>query len=84
MNPMSDFEYLMAEIFGAPIKNNPTLKRVNKLKDNMIENDIGSLDKIDPKKKSIYFKAYHYTPKEVIIPYTKDFRSLGWTLYVRW
>lgn len=84
MNPMSDFEYFMAEIFGEPIKNNPALKRVNQLKDLMIENDIGSLDKIDQNNKSIYFKAYYYTPKKAIVPYTKAFKRIGWTLYIRW
>lgn len=81
---MNDFEYLMAEIFGEPIKNNPALKRVNEIKTLMIDNDIGSLDKIDQNNKSIYFKAYYYTPKKAIVPYTKAFKRIGWTLYIRW
>lgn len=84
MNPMDDFEYRMVEIFGEPIKNNPALKRVNELKNHMIDNDIGSLDKIDQNNKSIYFKAYRHTPKQAIIPYIKSFKRIGWILYVRW
>lgn len=84
MNPMSDFEYLLYEIFGEPIKNNPALNRANELKDHMITNDIGSLDKVDQKNKSIYFKAYYYTPKKAIVPYTRAFKKIGWTLYIRW
>lgn len=84
MNPMDDFEYLLNELFGEPIKNNPALKKVNELKDHMIKNDIGSLDEIDLNKKSVYFKAYRHTPKQAIIPYTKAFKKIGWILYVRW
>lgn len=84
MNPMDDFEYLLHELFGEPIKNNPALKKVNEIKDHMIENDIGSLDKIDLNKKIVYFKSYRHTPKQAIIPYTKAFKKIDWILYVRW
>lgn len=60
------------------------LKKVNEIKDHMIENDIGSLDKIDLNKKIVYFKSYRHTPKQAIIPYTKAFKKIGWILYVRW
>lgn len=84
MNQMNDFEYLMAEIFGEPIKDNPALKRVYELKDHMIANGIGSLDEIDQNKKIVYFKVYRHIPKQAIIPYTKAFKKIGWILYVSW
>ena len=84
MNQMNDFEYLLYEVFGKPAPEDPNLDRVHELIDHMEEKDIGSLDKISQKKSSVYFKAYRYTPKKVIVPYTKAFKKIGWTLYIRW
>ncbi|MDU1176036.1 MAG: hypothetical protein E6987_00345 [Peptoniphilus harei] len=84
MNQMNDFEYLLNEIFGEPEPGDPNLDRVHELIDHMEESDIGSLDKISQNTNRVYFKAYRYTPKKVIVPYTKAFKNLGWTLYIRW
>lgn len=84
MNQMNDFEYLMQKIFGEKIPEDPNLKKAHDLIDHMEENDIGSLDKINQKTRSVYFRAYRYTPKKVIVPYTKAFKRIGWTLYIRW
>lgn len=84
MNQMNDFEYLLNEIFGEPEPEDPNLDRVHELIDHMEESDIGSLDKISQNTNRVYFKAYRYTPKKVIVPYTKAFKNLGWTLYIRW
>lgn len=84
MNQMNGFEYLLYEVFSKPAPEDPNLKRVHELIDRMEENDIGSLDKIDQKSKRVYFKAYRYTPKKAIVPYTRAFKKIGWTLYVRW
>lgn len=84
MNQMNDFEYLLYEIFGKPAPEDPSLEKVHESIDSMEENDIGSLDKISQKTSRVYFKAYRYTPKTVIVPYTKAFKKIGWTLYIRW
>lgn len=84
MNQMNDFEYLLYEVFGKPAPKNPDLYRVHDYIDHMEENDIGSLDKISQKTSRVYFQAYRYTPKKVIVPYTKAFKEIGWTLYIRW
>lgn len=84
MNQMNDFEYLLYEVFGKSAPEDPNLGRVHELIDYMEENDIGSLDKISQKTRSVYFRAYRYTPKKVIVPYTKAFKRIGWTLYIRW
>ena len=84
MNQMNDFEYLLYEIFGKPAPEDPSLEKVHELIDHMEESDIGSLDKISQNTNRVYFKAYRYTPKKVIVPYTKAFKNLGWTLYIRW
>lgn len=84
MNQMNDFEYLLYEVFGKPAPEDPNLDRVHELIDHMEESDIGSLDKISQKTNRVYFKAYRYTPKKAIVPYTKAFKKIGWTLYIRW
>lgn len=84
MNNMSDFEYLLYEVFGKPAPEDPNAKRANELLNQMEDINIGSVDKIDQKGKKVYFKAYRYTPKKAIVPYTKAFKKIGWTLYVRW
>lgn len=81
---MNAFEYLLNEIFGEPEPEDPNLDRVYELIDHMEENDIGSLDKISQNTNRVYFKAYRYTPKTTIVPYTKAFKKIGWTLYIRW
>lgn len=84
MNQMNDFEYLLYEVFGKPAPEDPNLNKVHEFIDHMEENDIGSLDKINRATHSVYFKAYHYTPKKAIVPYTKAFKKIGWALCIRW
>ena len=84
MKPMNDFEYLLNEVFGKPAPEDPNAKRVNELLNQMEDISIGSVDKIDQKGKKAYLKAYRYTSKKAIVPYTRAFKKIGWTLYVRW
>lgn len=81
---MNDFEYLLYEVFGKPTPEDPNAKKVNELLNHMEDINIGSVDRVNLKNKSVYFKAYNDTSKQVLIPYTKAFRKIGWTLYVRW
>lgn len=84
MNPTNDFEYLLCEVFGKPTPEDPNAKKVNELLNHMEDIDIGSVDRVNLKNNSVYFKAHNDTPKQVLIPYTKAFKKIGWTLYVRW
>lgn len=81
---MNDFEYLLNEVFGKPSPKNINTERINQLINDMENNDLGSVDRIKFKTSNIYFKANSSTSKRAIVPYTKAFKNLGWTLYVRW
>lgn len=84
MNPMNDFEYFLNELFGKPIPKDTSTKRVNKIINDMENNNLGSVDRVNLKNKSVYFKADSSTLRREIIPFTKNLRDMGWILYVRW
>lgn len=81
---MNDFEYLLYEVFGNTTPKDTNRERVNKLINDMEHNNLGSVDRVNYKTNSIYFKADSSTSKRTIVPYTKNFKNMGWILYVRW
>lgn len=54
---MNDFEYLLYEVFGKPTPEDPNAKRANELLNQMEDINIGSVDKIDQKKKESIFQG---------------------------